>query len=63
MRVGEEARMGTLARVRQAFVAAFWEGFSLYFSPFTGFWQALRKLRIASMMHDVLKTEKGVASR
>jgi hypothetical protein len=45
----------------QAFVEAFWEGLSLYFSPFTGFWQALGKLHIRAMLHDIFKPEKGVA--
>jgi hypothetical protein len=35
--------MKSLKGLWQAFVDAFWEGFSLYFSPFTGFWQALGK--------------------
>jgi hypothetical protein len=36
--------MGGCGRLWRAFAAAFWEGLSLYFSPFTGFWQALRRL-------------------
>jgi hypothetical protein len=47
----------------QAFIEAFREGLGLYFSPFTGFWQALGKLHIPSMVHGIFKTEKSAAHR
>jgi hypothetical protein len=37
------------------FIDAFREGLGLYFSPFIGFWQALGKLRIPSMVHGIFK--------
>jgi len=55
--------MGDLERLWRAFVAAFREGLSLYFSPFTGFWQALGRLHIPAMLHEIFKAEKGIAPR
>jgi hypothetical protein len=52
--------MTALNGLWHAFVEAFREGLKVYFSPFSGFWQALQKLRIPSMVHDLFKTEKGV---
>ena len=54
--------MKTIKILWQAFSGAFREGFGLYFSPFVGFWQALGRLRIPSMVQSVFKPgEKGTA--
>ena len=34
--------------LRNEFVGAFKEGLAVFFSPFTGFWQAIRQLRARS---------------
>lgn len=52
--------MTTLKGLWHAFAEAFREGLKVYFSPFTGFWQELRKLHVPSMVHDLFKTEKSV---
>jgi hypothetical protein len=37
-----------MIELRNAFVGGFKEGLAVYFSPFTGFWQAIRQLRARS---------------
>ena len=51
--------MTTLKGLWHAFAEAFREGLKVYFSPFTGFWQELRKLHVPSMVQELLRRKRA----
>jgi hypothetical protein len=49
-----------MIELRNAFVGAFKEGLSVFFSPFAGFWQSIRQLRARSAQSGATTVEKAV---